>query len=84
MTEVKTNHGESETFMVKMWVHQGSVLSPLLFVAVIEALICEVWLLWELLYVDGLVLVAESMGELKKRVSRLKECMEANRLIIFD
>ena len=41
-TMVKTNHGNSEEFEVKVGVHQGSVLSPLLFVVVMEALTQDV------------------------------------------
>ena len=37
-TMVKTKHENSEKFEVKVEVHQGSVLSPLLFVVVMEAL----------------------------------------------
>ena len=37
-TMVKTKHENSEEFEVKVGVHQRSVLSPLLFVVVMEAL----------------------------------------------
>ena len=37
-TAVKVKDGTSEEFEVKVGVHQGSVLSPLLFIMVIEAL----------------------------------------------
>ena len=41
-TMVKTKHRNSEEFEVKVRVHQGSVLSPLLFVVVIEALMQDI------------------------------------------
>ena len=52
---VKTKHGNSEKFEVKVGVHQGLVLSALLFVVVVEALTQDVreGLPWELLYGDG-------------------------------
>ena len=59
---VKIKHGNSEEFEVKVEVHQGLVLSPLLFVVVMEGL------LWELLHADTLVLMAESIEELKRKV----------------
>ena len=45
-----------------MGVHQGSVLSPLLFIEVMKEprKECRVGNLWELLYADDLVLTAES------------------------
>ena len=39
---VKTKHGVGESFEMEVDVHQGSVLSPILFVVVIEALRCEI------------------------------------------
>jgi len=45
--------------------HQGLALSPLLFMIVMEA---SVTLLWELLYADDLVVVAENEGDLINRL----------------
>ena len=55
---------------MKVGVHQGSVLSPLLFVAVMEVVTRGVkeGLPWELLYADDLVLVAQSKEELREKV----------------
>src|SRR5271163_1549548 len=55
-TTVKLRDGESKEFEVKIGVHQGSVLSPLLFTVVLEALSEEFrqGLPWELLYSDDL------------------------------
>ena len=76
-TMVKTKHMNSEEFDVK-----GRVLSPLLFVAVMEVLMQEVreGLPWELSYADALVLMAESIEELKEKVLQWKECMEVKQL----
>ena len=57
-------YGEcSDKFEVKVGVHQGSVLSPLLFIMVLEALSLEfrTGCQWELLHADDLVIVAESL-----------------------
>jgi len=57
--------------------HQGSALSPLLFVIVIEALSTEfrVALPWELLYADDLVVTAESEDDLIEMLNEWKDSM---------
>ena len=77
-TSVKLGAGESEEFAVKVGVHQGSVLSPLLFILVLEALSRKfrVGLPWELFYADDLALIADSEVELLAKIGRWKEGME--------
>src|SRR3989441_1122217 len=64
---------------VKVGVHQGSVLSPILFNIVMQAIAdnFKKGLPWELPYADDLVLLAESRLKLEKRLTewmaRLKE-----------
>ena len=74
-TSVKLGAGESEEFAVKVGVHQGSVLSPLLFILVLEALSRKfrVGLPWELFYADDLALIADSEVELLAKIGRWKE-----------
>ena len=69
-SRVRVNGECSEEFEVKVGVHQGSVLSPLLFIMVLEALSLEfrTGCPWELLYADDLVIVAESLKELNERL----------------
>ena len=40
-SRVHVGEGYSEEFEVKIGVHQGSVISPLLFIIMLEALSCE-------------------------------------------
>ena len=63
---VSVNGALGDEFDVKVGVHQGSVLSPILFVIVLEALSREFRdsLPWEVLYADDLVIMAETMEEL--------------------
>ena len=72
----------SEEFEVKVGVHQGSVLSMLLFILVCEALSCEFrcGVPWEDLYADDLVIIAESLEECVRRLLTRKEAMEEKEL----
>src|SRR5206468_106858 len=81
-TAVKVRDNISEDFVVKVGVHQGSVLSPLLFIIVLDALSMQsrCGLKWEFLYADDLVLIAESEGELLVRLATWKEGLELKRL----
>ena len=60
-TVVRTTEGDSKAFIVKVGLHQGSALSPLLFVIVMEMISRELQagLPLELLYADDLILMAE-------------------------
>ena len=59
--------------------HQGSALSPLFFVIVMEAISREfrVALPWELLYADDLAVTAETEEELIKRLNEWKDNVES-------
>jgi len=78
-TVVRTVYGNSNGFEVNISMHQGSALSPLLFVIVMEALSREfrVALPWELLYADDLVVIAETEHDLIKRLNEWKDNVES-------
>ena len=75
---VHVGEGYSEEFEVKVGVHQGSVLSPLLFIIVLEALSQEFrsGVPWEDLYADDIVIIAELLEECVKRLLTWKEAMK--------
>ena len=77
-SRVHVGEGYSDEFEVKVGVHQGSVLSPLLFIIVLQALSCEFrsGVTWEDLYADDLVIMAESLKECVRRLLTWKEAME--------
>ena len=76
-SRVHVGEGYSEEFEV-VGVHRGSVLSPLLFIIVLEALSREFrsGVPWEDLSADDLVIIAESLEECVRRLLTWKEAME--------
>ena len=78
-SHVQVNGQYSEEFGVGVWVYQGLVLSPVLFILMIEALWCKFHTVvpWELLYVDDLVLIADSQKECISKLKVWKAGMES-------
>jgi len=77
-TVVRTVYGHSSGFEVKVSMHEGSALSPLLFVIVMESISREfrVALPWELLYADDLVVIAKTEEDLINRLNEWKNNVE--------
>ena len=80
--KVKVNNSYSDVFNVQVGVHQGSVLSPLLFIIVLEALSHEfrTGCPWELLYADDLVIIADTIDKLLSKLGSWKTNLEAKGL----
>ena len=77
-SKVRITSSYSNPINVLVGVHQGSVLNPSLFIIVMKALSRDFrtgWP-WELLYANDLVIVAESLGELKIRLKNWKYGLE--------
>jgi len=81
-TVVITTEGDSKAFNVKVGLHQGSDLSPLLFVIVMEMISRELQagLPLELLYVGDLILMPESEESLGDKIVKWKSGLEAKGL----
>ena len=77
-SHVHVGEGYSEEFEVKIGVHQGSVLSPLLFIIVLEALlrVFHSGVPWEDLSAGDLFIIAKSLEEFVRRLLTWKEAME--------
>ena len=79
---MRVNNLFNDVFDVKVGVHQGSVLNPLLFIIVLEALSREYRTScpWELLHADELVLLADTTDELLSKLGNWKKHLEAKGL----
>ena len=81
-TRVRVGLELSEEFEVKVGVHQGSTLSPLLFAIVVDMITESVrnGLMGEMLYADDLVLTSETMEGLREKFWKWKEAFESKGL----
>ena len=72
----------SEVFEIRVGVHQRSVLSPLLFIIVLEGLSREfrVGCSWKMLYADDLVILAETFEGLMAKMTVWKNGLESKGL----
>ena len=75
-TRVRVGSAYSEEFEVKVGVHQGSVVSPLLFAIVVDVITKNArrGVTNKLLYADYLVLMSKTMEDFKRKILELKEC----------
>ena len=77
---MRTKYGEeTEEFEIKVGLHQGSGLSPFLFITVLEVIGEEFseGLPWELLFADDLALIAESKEELQRKWLKWQNGLES-------
>ena len=83
-SRVKVAGETSDSFWLEVGVHQRSVLSPLLFILVMEETTrdCRVGGLWELLFADDLTLTAESLGEVALMFGEWRQAMERRGLTL--
>ena len=81
-TKVKVGSEFSEEFYVAVGVHQGPVLSPLLFAIVVDIVTenAREGLMKEVLYADNLVLISETMEGLKERFLKWRSALESKGL----
>ena len=77
-SQVNIAGGPSEEFEINVGLHQGSALSPLLFILVMEEATkyCKTGGVWELLYADDLVITGESKEEVMELFEKWKKGLE--------
>jgi hypothetical protein len=76
-TAVKMEGARSDWFQVKVGVHQGSVLSPLLFVVVMDEVTKELRTdMREFLYADDVVILGDSWKEVSEKYKKWKKALE--------
>ena len=83
-SRVRVNSCFSERFEVTVGVNQDSVLSPLFFATVMEALSreCRIGYLWELLYTDDLVIMKDNLEDLKIQLQAWRTSLDTRGLRI--
>ena len=81
-TAVRMEDRRSEWFKVKVGVHQGSVLSPLLFAVAWDEITKDIrdGIPKEYLYADDLVLFGDCWSEVERRYSKWKRALQQKRL----
>ena len=83
-TVVKCAVGTTESFKVKVGLHQGSVLSPFLFAVIMDRLTDEVRreLLWKMLFADDIVICEETRKEVEQRLESWRYALERREMKI--
>ena len=83
-TKIRCTAGTSDEFNVRIGVHQGSVLSPLLFISVIWFLTRSIDIpsVWALLFADDIVLASEFWQALQQALDAWQFALEGSGLKI--
>ena len=81
-TRVRADSELSEEFEVKVWMHQGSVLSSFIFAVVVDVVteFAKEGALRELLYANDLILMSETIEGLRNKFLKWKEAFESKGL----
>src|SRR5215467_3203283 len=83
-TRVRTAGGVSGRFEVGVGVHQGSALSPYLFILIMDELLkgVETEVPWDMKFADDMVQIAEQVREVVERLASVQEALESKGLKI--
>ena len=77
-TSVVTNVGETEEIDIEVGLHQGSALSPLLFIIIMDVITEGIGeeTPWAMLFADDIVLSGENREDLERRLENWRERLE--------
>jgi hypothetical protein len=83
-TEVRTSEGVTEKFTVKFGLHQGSALSPYLFVLIMDVLGQDKIQPspWNLIFADDILLIDNTREGVEEQLERWRRVMEERGLKI--
>ena len=78
-TKVRTTSGNTEAIEIQVGLHQGSALSPLLFIIIMDVITEDIGedTPWAMLFADDLVLCDSSREHLERRLEIWRERMES-------
>ena len=81
-TLVSTRAGDTEYFQVRVGLHQGSALSPLLFILIMDVLQADIGKEppWVMLFADDLVICEHTRSEVELQLERWRETFESHGL----
>ena len=76
--QVRCSNGLSEQFEVKVGVHQGSALSPLLFIIIMDCLTEDIRQTapWEMMFADDVVLCTKTREEAERKLENWRSALE--------
>jgi Reverse transcriptase (RNA-dependent DNA polymerase) len=79
VTCVKACDDESDTFSIKIGLHQGSALSPYIFTLVMNKIIKDIQedILWCMLFADDMVLIDESRIRVNQKLELWRQTLES-------
>ena len=80
LTKVRTTSGYTEAIEIQVGLHQGSTLSPLLFIIIMDVITEDIGedTPWAMLFADDLVLCDSSREHLERRLEIWRERMDSS------